>query len=107
MNYSYPEKLEIGGLTYRVQLFDSYVLERVGETAGYHLNENGELQVATRTKEGGYRPINLINEIAWHEVLHAISHEYGAGLKECQVEQVAKGLNQVCKQLGFDIVKEE
>ena len=54
-----------------------------------------EIRIAP-TATRGHLPSTLL-----HEIIHAVSDQYGVGLKESQVKQVANGLAQALIDLGL------
>jgi hypothetical protein len=102
----YPESIQVGGHTFRITLRDSYTIKDNDDASGRENRSLEIIEICTKSSEGESCSLNRLNEIAWHEILHAISGVYGAKLCEEQTEQVSQGLLQVFNQLGIQLIKE-
>ncbi|MFA5937663.1 MAG: hypothetical protein WC822_07355 [Candidatus Paceibacterota bacterium] len=93
-----PEKLDIGGVTYRFRTDEQAFLNRQ--------NLNGqtrfeELDICLSTTIHPEKRMHTF----WHETLHAIDEEYcgSKAMTEDATDAIASGLLQVLKQLGVTL----
>lgn len=106
MEYEYPKIIQIGGHTYSVELKPVYGLDKMAVNCGLHCAEYSTIEVATIGEIGIPRSNSRLNQLLWHEIIHAISYVFNSNLSEEQTDQVAQGLLQVLEQLGIRLVKE-
>jgi hypothetical protein len=104
LQYNFP--LEIGGHTYTVYIENKYSVDD-DHNAGTQNKATCTICVSTLTMDGQPKSLSRIEEVLWHEILHAVSDHYGANLTEDQVNVTAEGLIQVFKQFNWRAIKEE
>lgn len=106
-NYTYPPEVHVGGHVFLVSLVDGYSTDTrsphlVGETSV----EEGQITVALRTANGGYKHINEVDCTMCHEIMHQINNIWNIGLEENQVDSMAQGWMQALHDIGIRIVQE-
>lgn len=89
-----PKSIKVGGQAYRV--LKGYVFNQDADLKGQADHMQLEIRLAGRDHAGEKIAQGRVDEYFWHEILHAITHNYGMhDLKESEIEILANGLHQV------------
>lgn len=96
-----PSRIKIGTASYNVLWVDEFPKDKrqLGETSFI-----GEKQIVIKLGQSHKEAVHTY----WHEILHAISEEFDAGLSEKQVQRLEKSLSSILKNGNlFKEVKDE
>lgn len=106
-NYICPASVQVGGHVLEIHLKDAFATNGFHPAlAGDTSAEEGTINLATRTMDGGYKHLDEMDATLCHEITHQISNTWGINLDEHQVDQVAEGWMQVLHGLGIRLIKE-
>ena len=89
-----PNKVKIGGFTYKIVTKDTSETEHT--LGGLHSLSTLEITIFLYVRNRK-RPLPLIHQTLLHEIFHAINEYYDVSLNEVQVDQLASGWYDVLK----------
>jgi hypothetical protein len=106
-NYIYPQAVSVGGHVFDIKLKDGAGTNMYNYNVADTSAQNGDIEIAVRTRDGGYICLNELNESLCHETIHQINDVWGIGLDEANVDRMAQGWMQALRSMGVQLIREE